>query len=80
MSDGQDRWADFLSRGAMAAAGDPGSTHGSYVLTGTSAANFDVAPDDQHFLMTQPSSQPSATELEVVMNWFEELKRLVPAK
>jgi Tol biopolymer transport system component len=51
---------------------------GSYAPTNTTSANFDVAADDQHFVLVQPSPQPSATELHVVLNWFEELKRVSP--
>ena len=42
--------------------------------------DWDVSLDGQHFLMTKlssPKPQP-VTELIVVQNWFEELKRLVP--
>ena len=37
---------------------------------------YDVAPDGQQFVMVQQTSRP--TELIVVLNWSEELKRLVP--
>ena len=41
---------------------------------------YDVAPDGRHFIMieaNEPKSPP--TELSVALNWFAELKRLVPA-
>ena len=40
--------------------------------------NYDVAPDGQRFLMVQRGKQPRVeiTHAVVVMNWFEELKRL----
>ena len=38
---------------------------------------FDVSPDGQRFLMPK-QSEGGTTELIVVENWFEELKRLVP--
>ncbi|MDA2939177.1 hypothetical protein MYX75_13070, partial [Acidobacteria bacterium AH-259-A15] len=44
--------------------------------------NYDISPDGQRFLMmkageqTEESSAP--TQLIVVLNWFDELKRLVP--
>jgi len=43
--------------------------------------NFDVSPDGQHFLMLKPVDQEQAapTQINVVLNWFEELKRRVPA-
>jgi serine/threonine-protein kinase len=46
-------------------------------LTGTA---YDVSPDGQRFLMvkeTEPST--SVTQINVVLNWFEDLKRRVPA-
>jgi len=42
-----------------------------------SVPNYDVSPDGQHFLMVKDES--SSGRLNVVLNWFEELKRLVPA-
>lgn len=42
--------------------------------------NYDVSPDGQRFLMIKESEeQPSAAQLILVLNWFEELKRLVPS-
>ena len=43
-------------------------------------ANYDVSPDGQRFLMLRPSEQTGAapTQINVVLNWFEELKRRVP--
>jgi eukaryotic-like serine/threonine-protein kinase len=42
--------------------------------------NYDVSPDGQRFLMIKPSEQEAAapTQINVVLNWFEELKRRVP--
>ena len=44
--------------------------------------NYDVSPDGQRFLMLKPSESAEAapTQINVVLNWFEELKRRVPAK
>ncbi len=41
--------------------------------------SYDVGPDGR-FLMIQPTSagQTETTKIVVVLNWFEELKRLVP--
>jgi Tol biopolymer transport system component/predicted Ser/Thr protein kinase len=42
--------------------------------------NYDVSRDGQRFLMTKESEQgSSATQINVVLNWFEELKQKVPA-
>jgi len=40
--------------------------------------NFSVSPDGKRFVMVQPSEQDTATQIHVVLNWFEELKRLAP--
>ncbi len=42
------------------------------------SANYDVAPDGR-FLMLSPA-EGDGTSLVVVLNWFEELKRLVPTE
>jgi Tol biopolymer transport system component len=42
-------------------------------------ADYDVALDGQHFLMIKSVEQATAaTEINIVLNWFEELKRKVP--
>jgi eukaryotic-like serine/threonine-protein kinase len=49
-------------------------------ITSEPTRNWDVSPDGQHFLMTKLFSrkpQP-VTELILVQDWLEELKRLVP--
>jgi hypothetical protein len=41
---------------------------------------YDASPDGQRFLMIRETEQTtSATQIIVVQNWFEELKRRVPA-
>jgi len=42
-----------------------------------SKANYDVTPDGQQFVMVRPRSA-RVTQINIVLNWFEELKRLVP--
>jgi serine/threonine protein kinase/Tol biopolymer transport system component len=49
---------------------------GPYQLLALSSPNYDVAPDGQRFLMLKPIEQ--AAQINVVLNWFEELKRRVP--
>jgi hypothetical protein len=41
---------------------------------------YAVFPDRKRFLFVDNPVQPEVRELRVVLNWFEELKRLVPAK
>jgi Tol biopolymer transport system component len=52
-----------------------------YLPTPGSLPNYDVSPDGQRFLMVKPVEQAQAapTQINVVLNWFEELKRRVPA-
>jgi eukaryotic-like serine/threonine-protein kinase len=50
---------------------------GPYVPTPRSFPDYDVSPDGQHFLMLKPSEQALA-QINVVLNWFEELKQKVP--
>jgi hypothetical protein len=42
-------------------------------------ANYDVSPDSRRFLMIKPGGEEQApTQVNLVLNWFEELKRLAP--
>jgi hypothetical protein len=44
--------------------------------------NYDVTADGQRFLMVRRDRLPlvdEATEIQLVLNWHEELKRLVPS-
>ena len=41
-------------------------------------AHYDVHPDSQRFLMLAESGNESRPSINVVLNWFEELKRLAP--
>ena len=64
-------------------AGSPLSTpivlfEGRYQLSHTiRGADYDVTPDGG-FVMTKPVEADSALQMHVVLNWFEELERLVP--
>ena len=50
-----------------------------YVPTAATFPNYDVSPDGQRFLMLKPGEQAqTATQINVVLNWSEELKRRVP--
>jgi serine/threonine-protein kinase len=53
---------------------------GPYDPTVFTAPNYDVSPDGRRFLMLKRSEQGAAslTQINVVLNWFEELKRRVP--
>jgi Tol biopolymer transport system component len=53
---------------------------GPYEPAPLTAPNYDVSPDGQRFLMLKPAEQAQAapTQINVVLNWFEELKQKVP--
>jgi eukaryotic-like serine/threonine-protein kinase len=53
---------------------------GRYERAPVPIANYDVSRDGQRFLMLKPSESAGAapTQINVVLNWFEELKRRVP--
>jgi Tol biopolymer transport system component/predicted Ser/Thr protein kinase len=49
---------------------------GQYVTLANSTPNYDVTADGQKFLMLKSTVQP--TQINVIVNWFEELKQKVP--
>jgi eukaryotic-like serine/threonine-protein kinase len=52
-----------------------------YASVAVRVPNYDVSPDGQRFLMikvSEPTKPP--TQINVIANWFEELKRLVPTQ
>jgi hypothetical protein len=53
----------------------------SRVATGTGRA-YDISPLDGRFLMTKPAAKGSdgVIDISVVLNWTEELKRLIPTR
>jgi serine/threonine-protein kinase len=55
---------------------------GPYLLAPGTTPNYDLSRDGQRFLMVKPNEAGEAapTQINVVLNWFEELKRRVPAE
>jgi eukaryotic-like serine/threonine-protein kinase len=53
---------------------------GKYLSAVFTVPNYDVSPDGQRFLMLKPieEAQAAPTQINVVLNWFEELKQKVP--
>jgi eukaryotic-like serine/threonine-protein kinase len=49
-----------------------------YVFQNISLANYDVSPDGQRFVMIK--DEAGSGRLNIVLNWTEELKRLVPTR
>ena len=43
-------------------------------------STFGISPDSQKFLVALPTEESQQPQLNVVLNWFEELKQLVPAE
>ena len=60
-------------------AGSPAVLFTGNYLTNPSNRQYDVAPDGQRFLMIK-EEQTTTAQINVVLNWFEELKRLVPTQ
>ncbi len=51
---------------------------GRYTM-GEGFVNYDISPDGQRFLMIKPTDEEEGQgQINVLLNWFEELKRLVP--
>jgi hypothetical protein len=72
---------DIATQPAFAAGTPRMLFEGLYETPPVPIANYDVSPDGQRFLMLKPSEQAGGapTQINVVLNWFEELKRRVPA-
>jgi Tol biopolymer transport system component len=60
-------------------AGDPQVVFEGSQYVPAAVGSFDVSPDGKRFLMIKESDQAaSVTQIDVVLNWIEELKRSVP--
>ena len=62
------------------AAGRPKKLFEDENVWGAVTRNYDVTPDGKKFLMIREENQPleAVTHIHLVLNWFEELKHLVP--
>ena len=73
--------ADITSQSALEVGKPRVLFEGRYAVSRIPFLNYDVSPDGQRFLMLKDSDQASeVTQINVVLNWFEELKRRVPVK
>ncbi len=64
-------WERFYAHGLSSVCGAPGP----------SSSNYDVTPDGQRFLMIKENEQDGRyTRIHVVLNWAEELKRIMQEK
>ena len=50
----------------------------SRYATPNNGRTYDIHPDGSRFMMIKDLEQRGPDELHVIVNWFEELKRLVP--
>ncbi len=77
--DGQKMMAVDYTAQPTFAAGKPGMLfQGPYTPTPRSASDYDVSPDGQRFLMLKAAEQVPG-EINVVVNWPDELKQKAPA-
>ena len=53
---------------------------GGWALNPLSDSDFDVMPDGKHFLMIRNEPKALQDRIHVVVNWYDELRRLVPVK
>ncbi len=61
--------------------GDPFLSRPKALLEGVSWRSFDVSPDGQQFVINNVAERRRGpTQLNLVLNWAEELKRLVPTE
>jgi serine/threonine protein kinase len=76
---GAELWVVPVDPGAQLKIGEARKLfEGSYLMSTDSGRAYDVSPDGKRFLMVKTHPQDwSVSELVVVRNWFEELKRLV---
>ena len=51
---------------------------GPYELDMSGWRNFDVTADGQRFVMIQSEEEAAPTQINVILNWLDELERLVP--
>jgi hypothetical protein len=67
--------ASFVSEPAVRVGISRRLFQGDYRRDGNTNRQYDITPDGQGFLMIK---KPQVSAISVVVNWFEELERLVP--
>jgi len=76
--DGQKMMAvDYTAQPTFSAGKPKMLFQGPYTPTPRSTSDYDVSPDGQRFLMLRAAEQVPG-QINVVLNWFEELKQKVP--
>ena len=73
-----------VTPGASLALGKPTVViKGSNAIPANTGRHYDVSPDGKRFLLLKDvatASKPDPPEIRIVLHWFDELNRLVPAK
>jgi Tol biopolymer transport system component len=70
-----------VGSGSAFSASRPRPLFAKAVARGDGYANYDVSPDGQRFIVVNtPEAEAGATEISVIVNWFDEVKRLVPIR
>jgi Tol biopolymer transport system component len=68
-----------VARGATTKVSSPHLLFEGDFVYGEPVIDFAVHPDGQRFLMIQPSRKdPPVSHINLVLNWFEELKQILP--
>jgi serine/threonine-protein kinase len=70
---------DVTTQGTFSAGKPRVLFEGSYVPTPLTFQDYDVSPDGQRFLMLKPDKAQFPPQINVVLNWSEELKQKVPS-
>jgi serine/threonine-protein kinase len=69
-----------VSTASIFQAGKPAAIFGGiFDLRTNSGITYDVDPKGNRFLMIRPAEESTAPSVMIVLNWFDELRRLVPA-
>jgi hypothetical protein len=50
------------------------------VVRSISTTDFTIAPDGTHFIMVESDPNARPTQIQVVLNWAEEVKRLATSR
>ncbi len=61
-----------------ATASDNLSTRSELLIEMQGIDSFDLAPDGKTLAISRTPIEDIASEIRIVLNWFQELKRLVP--
>ena len=86
---GEQTGEQFFRNGQRMMVADMMQVHGKFVnneprvlfevrCDASDSTNYDVSPNEQRFVIIETDPQGDGRRLEVVQNWFEDLKARVP--